>query len=179
MLNKQQQKTSLWNVNQNQINQQTVTKKYIWKKQTLLKKKKIKKCQSVGPHRVPSLHNNKPKLHGTEVATCITCSTYRYQMAERTEKGMLSWTFDFGVSPIKAFGISILKAIQSYYFHCQQSLLEAIGILFDTSEIYSRGRVVIFADKHNHWISNETTITATFNPLSTRHGRSPEAEEAF
>lgn len=46
---------------------------------------------------------------------------------------MLSWTFDCGALPIKAFGILILKAIQSYYFQCQQNLLEAIVILFDTS----------------------------------------------
>lgn len=34
--------------------------------------------------------------------------------------------------PIKISGILILSAIESYYFHCQQSLLEAKGILFDT-----------------------------------------------
>lgn len=45
-----------------------------------------------------------------------------------TVKGTL-WAFDWGAIPIKAFGILMLGPFQSDYFHCQQSLCEAVGIL--------------------------------------------------
>lgn len=61
----------------------------------------------------------------------LTLYHLHYLQTVNAPEGYLVMDFS-GALPVKAFGILILKAIQSYYCHCQQSLVKAIGILFET-----------------------------------------------